>query len=99
MSDLLRERARALGLWGVLANWEAVGSQPWLGELVALEESERQRRSFERRLHHAHLGSFKAMADFDWSWPSELDRAQVEELMSLRFVRERVWAPQSGTTK
>jgi DNA replication protein DnaC len=54
---------------------------------LAIEESERQRRSLERRVKNARLGRFKALCDFDWAWPSKLDRELVEELLSLEFVR------------
>jgi DNA replication protein DnaC len=32
------------------------------------------------------LGQFKPLADFDWSWPKEIDRAAIEELMGLQFL-------------
>lgn len=38
----------------------------------------------------ARLGRFKPVTDFDWSWPKKLDRALVEELFTMRFVREGV---------
>ena len=34
----------------------------------------------------AHLGKFKALADFDWSWPAECDRAAITNLMTLDFI-------------
>src|SRR5512146_73139 len=39
-----------------------------LEELVRAETQERARRSLERRLSRARLGSFKPMADFEWDW-------------------------------
>jgi hypothetical protein len=49
---------------------------------------ERCRRSLKRRLDNARLGSFKPIADFDWSWPQNCDRSLVEELFSFAFVEE-----------
>ena len=49
---------------------------------------ERARRSLERRLREAHIGRFKPLADFDWSWPKECDRTAIEELMSLQFMTD-----------
>ena len=49
---------------------------------------ERGRRSFERRVAEARLGSFKSLADFDWQWPSRIDRALVEELLGLGFLED-----------
>ena len=88
-SDSLRERAYRLGLWGVLARWDELAESPWLAELIAVEEDERQRRSLERRIQNAKLKRFKPMVDFDWSWPTKIDRALVEELFTLQFLEER----------
>ena len=84
----LRGRARALGWFGVVRDWERWGQQPWLEELLAAEEQERAVRSLERRQKRARLGRFKALADFDWSWPKSIDREQVEGLMSLSFLSQ-----------
>ena len=87
--DSLRERAYRLGLWGVLARWDELADAAWLAELIAVEEDERQRRSLERRIQNAKLKRFKPMADFDWTWPTKIDRALVEELFTLQFLEER----------
>ncbi len=84
----LKQRLTRLGLWGLLARWDELGDRPWLPELVDCEETERQRRSFERRLRNAKLKRFKAMADFEWDWPTKIDREQIEELFELGFIAE-----------
>jgi DNA replication protein DnaC len=84
----LQSRLKQLGFHGLLAHWEEIHNAPWLSSLLAWEEAERQRRSLERRLSNARLGRFKPMADFDWSWPRKIDRAQIEDLMTLRFLDE-----------
>ena len=33
-------------------------------------------------------GRFKSLADFDWVWPKRLDRAAVDELLTLAFIGE-----------
>ena len=87
-----KERAQALRLMGLLAHWDAVQGDPariaWTGELLGGEETERARRSLERRLRSAHIGRFKPLADFDWAWPKQIDRGAVEELMTLDFVKD-----------
>ena len=45
-----------------------------LEHLVAAELEDRQRRSVERRLTRARLGRFKPLADWDWDWPTALER-------------------------
>jgi hypothetical protein len=54
-----------------------VEGSPWLENLLGFEEEERRKRSLERRLHKAKIGSFKPMADFNWTWPTKIDREQV----------------------
>jgi DNA replication protein DnaC len=88
MSDDLRDRARALGLHGLVARWDEFGDKPWVQEVLAIEDEERQRRSLERRVRNAKIGKFKLMADFDWSWPKTIDRDAVNDLFMLSFIRE-----------
>jgi DNA replication protein DnaC len=84
----LRDRAKALGLYGLLVNWEEAVDHDWVELLVRWEEQERQRRSLERRIRAARIGRFKPMADFDWTWPKRVDRAAIDELFTLRFIDE-----------
>jgi DNA replication protein DnaC len=86
--ECLRQRATALHLHGLLAHWPEVGAEPWVEPLLQWEEAERARRSLERRLAEAHIGRFKPLCDFDWNWPKRCDRAAVEALMSLDFLKE-----------
>jgi DNA replication protein DnaC len=88
----LRQQAAGLRLHGLLAHWSDLMAEPeaahrvaqWLGWEVA----ERGQRSLERRVRAAHLGHFKPLADFDWNWPAQIDRAALEELMTLQFLAD-----------
>lgn len=84
----MKERARRLKLWGLLANWETMSKESWVREYLGVEEDERDRRSLERRVRSARLGAFKAMADFDWEWPKKIDRDHVEDLLQLGFLED-----------
>jgi DNA replication protein DnaC len=86
--DALRARAKVLNLRGLLTHWTEVGTTGWVETLIDWEEQERARRSLERRLRAAHIGRFKPLADFDWTWPKRCDRAVVEALMSLDFLAD-----------
>jgi DNA replication protein DnaC len=89
VNDTLRVRATALKLYGLLAHWEEWGDdQTWIERLLTWEETERQRRSLERRLRAARIGRFKPLADFDWTWLTQCDREAVQELMGLAFLAE-----------
>ena len=87
-SDGRMERARHLGLYGLLAHWSEVSSKPWVDTVLDYEEVERQRRSLERRIGNAKIGRFKAMADFDWKWPTKIDQELLQDLFHLEFIRE-----------
>ena len=88
----LRAQATTLRLHGLLAHWSDVMAQPeqarWVTQMLAWEGAERSRRSLERRLRDAHIGRFKPLADFDWSWPRQCERAALEELMTLAFLQD-----------
>ena len=86
--DERRAALRRLGLFGLLARWEEVRHLEWLPSVIEYEQSERQRRSLQRRVHFARLGSFKPLCDFDWHWPKKIDRAAVDELATLEFLTE-----------
>ena len=77
-----------LGLYGLAQNIDQVVDKPWLAELLALEESERHKRSLDRRLQNAKIGTFKPIADLDWTWPQKLDRLTIDELLTMQFVTE-----------
>jgi hypothetical protein len=84
----LRSRATALGFHGLLARWEEIAHEPWLPVILDIEQTERQRRSLERRLLAAKLTAMKPLVDFDWKHPKAIDRALVDELFELQFLRE-----------
>jgi DNA replication protein DnaC len=85
-TDDLRERAMTLGLWGLLAHWDEVSDEEWVLWLIEAEEHERQQRSLQRRLSASRIGVFRAMADFDWKWPEQIDRKLVESLFDFGFL-------------
>jgi len=91
----LAEALRALGLRRTaadLADFLARATRSrWspavlLEELVRAESQDRARRSLERRLSRARLGTFKPIADFEWDWPKSIDRAAVERVLGLGFL-------------
>ena len=57
-----------------------------LEHIVAAELEEKQRRSVESRLKRARLGRFKPLADWDWDWPTALDRTALERILTLDFL-------------
>lgn len=88
--DELMPRAMALKLHGLVAHWDELPQDelPWVKQLIEWEEVERKRRGLERRLRAAHIGRFKPLADFDWDWPDQCDKATVSGFMTLGFIKE-----------
>ncbi len=71
-----------------LAARERWSASQLLEHVAELEYRDRARRSLERRTARSRVGRFKPMADFDWSWPSRIDREHVERLLRLDFLRD-----------
>ena len=87
-ADPLLEALNQLRLYGCLARIDEIRGEPWLERVMTIEREERTRRSLVHRTHLAGVGAFKPLCDFDWAWPKGVDRAQVEDLFSLRFIAE-----------
>jgi len=94
MSEL-PPRLRALGLLCVAAALDDIialatkkrwGPTEILEHIADLEEKDRARRGLERRMSRSRLEKFKPMSDFDWNWPTEIDRPLIESLLSLDFL-------------
>lgn len=88
MKPDLITRAQRLNLHGLIAHLPELTDAPWVEPLLDWEESERAQRSQERRLSSAKLGRYKSLADFDWTWPKQCDRAAIDALLSLDFMQE-----------
>ena len=89
-ADELKHRAEQLKLHGLMTHWDELSESqlPWLQTLIRCEETERQQRGLQRRLDAAHIGRFKPLADFDWEWPEQCDKAAVSDLMTLGFINQ-----------
>ena len=93
----LRAMLRALGLSATaegfddliaLATKKRFGPVQLFEHVAALEEKDRAKRGLDRRIKRSRLERFKPMADFDWSWPTKIDRPLVESVLRLDFLAE-----------
>ena len=93
LSSQLRQlglTATATGLDDLVARatkgrWSA---QLLLEEMTRAELRERSRRSLERRLARSKIGRFKPIADFEWNWPTKIDRSTIQRALTLDFIPE-----------
>lgn len=69
-----------------LATKKRWGPTELLEHVADLEEKDRARRGLERRMSRSRLEKFKLMADFEWDWPTKIDRPLVESLLTLDFL-------------
>jgi DNA replication protein DnaC len=82
----LRDTAAHLDDLVALATKRRWSPTQLLEQVVASELQERTRRSLERRLARSRLGRFTPMSDFDWAWPTRIDRAVVDATLRLDFL-------------
>jgi len=57
-----------------------------LEHIVDLESDDRAKKSLDRRFARSHVGRFKPIADYDWSWPEQIDRPAIEAALRLDFL-------------
>src|SRR5205809_6820316 len=60
-----------------------------LEQLAQAELTARLHQRVERRPHDARLGRFKALADFEWTWPTQIHRPTAEAALTLDFLAQR----------
>ena len=59
-----------------------------LEQLAQAEIAEHSRRSLERRLCFSGIKKFRPMADFEWNWPTKIERDIIERALTLDFLPE-----------
>jgi len=81
-----REYHQALAREAAEKNWTPLD---FLGRLVEGEALRRQDRATQRRLQAAHFPVIKTLEQFDWSWPKKINRAHVQNLFRLGFLKDK----------
>ena len=85
---ILRDRARALHLHGLLAHWSETASPALARAADRLGRARTRPPQPGAAAQEAHIGRFKPLCDFDWTWPKRCDRAAIETLMTLDFLKD-----------
>ena len=60
----------------------------WVSELLEREIDSRKERSIQRRIQRAEFPEVTTLEAFDWKFNAKIDKATIEELASLKFVRD-----------
>jgi DNA replication protein DnaC len=79
----MRQHCRALAQSAADKQWSHLH---YLGELVGSEVRARQDRRVQRRIKDARFPVLKTLEQFDWNWPTKINRAQVQHLFHLDFL-------------
>ena len=94
-SNSLLEQLEQIGLHAVASGVDdflaRATKQRWsprqiLEHLTQTEAAERAHRSLERRLRLSEIKKFKPMADYNWSWPTKIERDIIERALTLDFL-------------
>jgi DNA replication protein DnaC len=60
--------------------------QQLIEHIIQKEMLDRDARSLQRRIARSRLGRFKPIADYDWNWPTSIERDAVESALRLDFL-------------
>jgi DNA replication protein DnaC len=60
----------------------------FLSQLAEAEVNVRNERSTQRRIRQARFPVPKTLDNFDWNWPTKINRLQVQDLFRLSFLKD-----------
>jgi DNA replication protein DnaC len=98
MNQQLKSALKRLKLSGLLSSLdvrlqEAQGNElshlEFLELIISDEIALREDRAIERRVHAAKFREMKAIEDFDFSFNQSINRRQIMELATCRYIREQ----------
>jgi DNA replication protein DnaC len=61
----------------------------YLTRLIEGETLQRRTRAIERRIKTARFPLVKTLDQFDWNWPSTINRQQIQNTFTLHFIEEK----------
>jgi DNA replication protein DnaC len=82
----VREHFEPLAREAAQAHW---GHVNYLASLIHGKAQEREQRRIARRVRLARFPVIKTLDGFQWIWPRNINRLQVQELFRLRFIPEK----------
>jgi DNA replication protein DnaC len=81
-----RECHQSLAKEAVEKNWTQLD---FLSRLVEGEALRRKDRATQRRIQAARFPVIKTLEQFNWAWPKKINRAQVQNLFRLSFLKDK----------
>lgn len=96
--DDLRRQLQLLKLPFILEHFEELagqaGAQQWshvdfLARLIEGEAALRQDQARQRRIRNAGFPVLKTLGQFDFTWPTKINRLAVQNLFRLKFIEDK----------
>ena len=81
-----QEHHQALAQEAVEKNWTQLD---FLSRLAEGEALRRKDRATQRRVQAARFPVIKTLEQFNWTWPKKINRAQVQNLFRLSFLKDK----------
>ena len=81
-----REYHQSLAKEAVEKNWTQLD---FLSRLAEGEALLRKDRATQRRIQAARFPVIKTLEQFNWAWPKKINRAQVQNLFRLSFLKDK----------
>ena len=79
----MRENYQPLALTAADKHWSHVH---YFTELLGGEAAAREDRRVQRCINQAHFPVLKTLDQFDWNWPTKINRLLIQNLFHLDFV-------------
>lgn len=61
----------------------------YLSRLMEGEANVRQEKIVQRKISQARFPILRTIEDFNWTWPTKLNRAEVQNLFRLNFIEQK----------
>lgn len=84
--SFMREHHQDLAKQAAKKHWSHIR---YLEQLAEQETTQRRDRATERRIRSARFPVVKTLDEFNWSWPSKINRLQVQNLFRLQFTETK----------
>jgi DNA replication protein DnaC len=81
-----REYHQSLAKEALEKNWTQLD---FLSRLAEGEALRRKDRATQRRIQAARFPVIKTLEQFNWAWPKKINRAQVQNLFRLSFLKDK----------
>lgn len=92
MTNNIAQKANQLRIYSIARQWENIQKKPeflnHVTQIIAWEEEERTRRKLELLIRKNGLKLVPPITTFDWQWPKKINREQIEDFFSLKFMLE-----------